>query len=92
MKTLEAISKKIVRIQITIKKMKIKKVPQPQDYNYLNDPSPDSRLKTPDSILFLQIPEIHRHQPAYSRLLHRYTIDYIHGTHRHFIVGYNNEL
>ena len=40
----------------------------------------------------LQIPEIHRHQPAHARFLHGYTIDHIHGAHRHLVVRNDDKL
>src|SRR4030095_5627583 len=50
-----------------------------------------ARLRTSDSIL-IQSPEINRHQSAHTRFLHRNTIDDIHSTHRHFIVGNDDKL
>src|SRR5688500_16629371 len=40
----------------------------------------------------IQIPEVNAHQLTHPGFLHGYPIDYIHSTHRHFIVGYDDEL
>jgi hypothetical protein len=39
-----------------------------------------------------QTSKIHRHQFAYTRLLHGYSINHIYSTHRLFIVRNNNKL
>ena len=43
-------------------------------------------------LVFAQTPKIHTHQLTHPGFLHRYTINNIHGTHRHFIVRYDDEL
>lgn len=40
----------------------------------------------------IQTPEIHRHQFTDPRLLHRHTIDHIHGRHCLLVVGHDDEL
>ena len=48
--------------------------------------------RSTSSILALQVPEIHRYKTANARFLHRNTIDHIHSTHCHFVVGYDDKL
>ena len=40
----------------------------------------------------IQVSEIYRNQFAYTRFLHRNSVNHIHAAHRHLVVRYNDKL